>query len=185
MRVADAVHILEEWANRGRAVFTKRDLAKLFDEQDPTLSATLNRLIMSGILRRAVRGIYVNALASRRKPYLVEEIAVALRRGEYNYISLESALSEWGAISQIPIDRITVATTGRSGEYRTPFGVIEFTHTKRDISDILANTAFREDRPLRIANETFAARQLRRVGRNVELLDEQAWKEQGWKEVVT
>lgn len=39
-------------------------------------------------------------------------------RGEYNYISLESALSEYGIISQIPIDRLTIMTTGRKGEYK-------------------------------------------------------------------
>ncbi len=34
--------------------------------------------------------------------------------GEYNYVSLESMLSEYGLISQIPIDRLTVMTTGRN-----------------------------------------------------------------------
>ena len=57
-----------------------------------------------------------------------------MRRGEYSYISLETMLSEYGAISQVPIDRLTVMTTGRKGEYETPFGVIEFTHTKRKYS---------------------------------------------------
>ncbi|WP_422139500.1 hypothetical protein [Endozoicomonas sp. ALC020] len=67
----------------------------------------------------------------------VQSIAIALRRGDYNYISLESALSEYGAISQIPVDRLTIMTTGRKGEYKTPFGVLEFTHTRRSVADIL------------------------------------------------
>ncbi len=41
---------------------------------------------------------------------------------------LESALSEYGVISQIPIDRLTIMTTGRKGHYKTPYGTIEFTH---------------------------------------------------------
>ncbi|WP_211665206.1 hypothetical protein [Leucothrix arctica] len=30
-------------------------------------------------------------------------------------------------------------TTGRKGTYKTPYGTIEFTHTKRAISNILEN----------------------------------------------
>ena len=38
--------------------------------------------------------------------YVIEQIAKTLRRGEYNYVSLESILSEYGLISQIPIDSL-------------------------------------------------------------------------------
>ncbi|MDV7106381.1 hypothetical protein R3X26_18525 [Vibrio sp. TH_r3] len=31
-------------------------------------------------------------------------------------------LSDFGVISQIPVDRLTVMTTGRSGEFKTPLG---------------------------------------------------------------
>ncbi|MCY4301806.1 MAG: hypothetical protein OXC68_08745 [Aestuariivita sp.] len=61
-------------------------------------------------------------------------------------------------------------TTGRSGLIKTPFGQIEFTHTKRNISNILNQT--RDiDRPLRIATPNAAVRDLRRVGHNVHLID--------------
>ncbi|MCG6220749.1 type IV toxin-antitoxin system AbiEi family antitoxin, partial [Vibrio diabolicus] len=92
-----------------------------------------------------------------------------LRRGEYNYISLESALSEYSVISQVMIDRITIMTTGRKGEFKTPYGVIEFTHTKRDDIDIISNT-ITSDRPLRIASKETAIRDLKRVGRNTHLI---------------
>ncbi|PHM28446.1 hypothetical protein [Xenorhabdus budapestensis] len=74
-----------------------------------------------------------------RYVFTAKDLAKAMRRGEYNYVSLESALSEYGAISQIPIDRLTVMTTGRKGTYKTPFGIIEFTHTKRSAPNIICN----------------------------------------------
>ena len=40
---------------------------------------------------------------SRDAGYTVEHVAIALRRGHYSYVSLESALSEYGAISQVPL----------------------------------------------------------------------------------
>lgn len=95
--------------------------------------------------------------------------------GEYNYVSLESALSEYNAISQIPVDRLTVMTTGRKGEYHTAFGVIEFTHTKRSLDDILFS--IRDvGRPLRMATPQAVWRDLIRVARNTHLVDEQELK---------
>ncbi len=109
------------------------------------------------------------AFSRHKGGYTIEYVAKSLRRGEYNYISLESALSEYGVISQIPIVRLTVMTTGRKGVFKTPYGVIEFTHTDRDDIDILNNTIL-SDRPLRIATESAAIRDLKRVGRNTHML---------------
>ncbi len=80
-------------------------------------------------------------------------------------------LSEYGAISQVPIDRLTVMTTGRRGTYTTPYGTIEFTHTSRGLPDILVGS--REvGRPLRLATPQTAWRDLKRVGRNIHIMDE-------------
>ena len=123
------------------------------------------------MLQRAARGVYVFAYSRNINADTVELIAKTLRRGHYSYISLESALSLYGAISQVPVDRLTVMTTGREGEFKTPFGVIEFTHTKRSVSEIIGNV-IQTDRPLRIATRKTAYRDLKRVGRNVHLVDE-------------
>ncbi len=60
-------------------------------------------------------------------------------------------------------------TTGRKGEYKTSYGVIEFTHTKRSVMDTLDNI-HSVGRPLRIASSQAAVRDLKRIGRNVDLL---------------
>lgn len=130
----------------------------------------------AGVLQRISRGLFIFTLSERRDPHLLEHIAVALRRGSYAYVSLETALSEYGVISQIPLAGLTVMTTGRAGIFETPFGRIEFIHTKRSVEDILDNTVD-IGRPLRMATPQAAARDLRRVGRNVHLIDEEALEE--------
>jgi len=171
MTQIQVIQRLNAWGKKGIYVFTKHELAKLFPDDSPkTFTERLNRLIKAGILKRACRGIYVNEEMLPRDGYTLERVARSLRRGEYNYVSLESMLSEYGVISQIPIDRVTVMTTGRKGEYKTIYGVVEFTHTKRSRIDIIDNTRVIEHRPLRIATKQAAWRDLKRVGRNTHLV---------------
>ena len=95
----------------------------------------------------------------------------ARRPGHLSYVSLESILSEYGVISQIPISRLTVMTMGASGLVATPYGAIEFTHTKRGVAEILKRTLADKGRPLRIATKRAAVRDLLRVGRNANMVN--------------
>lgn len=172
MHRLQAIEVLRLWDKQGWYVFTKRDLSKLFPQDNPkAFTEGIHRLVKDNILIRACRGIYINPHAHSANGYTIEHIAKALRRGEYNYVSLESILSEYSVISQIPIDRLTVMTTGRKGTYRTPFGTIEYTHTKRSMLDILKNIKQVEKRPLRIASKQAAWRDLKRVGRNTNMVN--------------
>lgn len=168
----------DAWDQQGRSVFTLRDLAKLFPEDShKTLQEGINRLRRHGLLEGVARGLYVYAQSRTPDAYRLERIARAMRRGEYNYVSLESALSEYGAISQIPTDRLTVMTTGRKGTYRTPYGIIEFTHTSRPVSELLERM-HDIGRPLRMATPAAAWADLKRVGRNTHLVDTEILNEQ-------
>ena len=170
MKTTDAIKVFSALDRKGRAVYLNTDLRSLFHKDgDKAFAEGLRRLVDKGILNRAAKGVYIYALSAQPKTHLIEKIASFLRRGEYNYVSLESALSEYGRISQIPVDRITVMTTGRKAEISTPYGTIEFTHTARPVHDILAGTKD-VGRPLRLATEETALRDLRRVGRNLALV---------------
>ncbi|WP_114765646.1 type IV toxin-antitoxin system AbiEi family antitoxin [Vibrio rhodolitus] len=171
MKQSEAILRLNEWDLEGRYIFQHRDLKKIFHEDtERNLNETLKRLVKNQILERVARGIYLYTLSKDRfSANTLEIIAKTLRRGEYSYVSLESALSEYGVISQIPVDRLTVMTTGRKGEYKTRYGVIEFTHTKKSVPDIV-DSIRRVSRPLRVATEETAIRDLKRVGRNVHLI---------------
>lgn len=173
MKQSEALHILTEFDKQGRYVYKKRDLAKVFNEDSRTLDQTLQRLVTAEILERPAHGIYVFAASRHIGPVTIEYIARNLRRGDITFESLESALSQWGVISQIPLDRITLMTTGRSGEYKTPYGVIEFVHTKAPRSEIVSNIATREGHALPIANKLYAYKNLKSVGRNLNLVDEE------------
>lgn len=172
MNKDQAINILREQDRKGKYVFSNHDLHKFFPEDSfKTFNEGLKRLVKSGVLKHACRNVYVNEQARQFDSYTIERIAKTLRRGEYNYVSLESMLSEYGAISQILIDRITIMTTGRKGIYNTIYGVIEFTHTKRTVKDILESTSKANERPLRMASKETALRDLKRVGRNMNLIN--------------
>jgi hypothetical protein len=168
----ELIEALRRMDRLGVYVLTRGDFAKLFpQESEKTLEKALARHVEAGLIGRACKGVYVNEEARSRHSGLLEEVALALRRGCYSYVSLESACSEWGLISQVPM-RLTVMTTGCSGTYDTKYGTIEFTHTKRSAPDVLARSAKDSRRPLRIARKRTAVQDLMRVGRNTNMLDE-------------
>ena len=172
MKRQDASALLRKFAENGRWVYRTADLKKLFHEEPAaTLRSTLKRLIAARVLVRAIRDVYVFNDDCSWPTDLLEQLAAAARRGEFCYVSLESALAEYGVISQIPVDRLTVMTTGRSGELATPMGVLEFTHTGRSVAEILDGSRD-VGRVLRLATREAAIRDLKRVGRNLHLIQE-------------
>lgn len=172
MNKVQAIQVLRDWDRQHKYVFTHGDLRKLFIQDKPkAFEEGLRRLVKSELLVRACRGVYVNPYTLSEDGYTIERVARALRRGAFNYVSLESMLSEYGAISQILMDRLTVMTTGREGIYHTPYGTIEFTHTERSVEDILQSIHTVPGRPLRVASLDTAWRDLKRVGRNTNMVD--------------
>ncbi len=116
------------------------------------MGKSLQRMVEDQLLIKAARGIYVYAPALMRNGgRVIESVVRALRPGQLSYFSLESMLSGYGIISQVPVSYLTVMTTGASCLHKTPFGTIEFTHTKRSIPEVLERTIVVEGRPLRIA----------------------------------
>lgn len=170
MQLPLALQRLTTMAGQDRVVFTTEDLSNLFFEDKPrTFQGTLKRLLSAGLLLRVTHGIYVYKHHTQTHERILALVAVALRRYQFSYVSLESALSLHDRISQMPIDRITVMTTGRSGEVSTPYGVIEFTHTAQSPAAFL-DDLIETNSVLPLANEARALRDLRRVGRNTHMI---------------
>jgi predicted transcriptional regulator of viral defense system len=92
----------------------------------PTKSAwkALSRLNHRGLVRRITSGIYLNKLV--RDSSAADFVSVLKPD---SYVSLESALSQWGLSTQSPV-ALTCVTVGKPKEYRTP----EFSITFRAIS---------------------------------------------------
>lgn len=172
MREIECVKALNDWDKRGSYLFSKGDLGLIFGEEGNALSSTLRRLERDGVLLRVARGLYAFALSHNFSPTTIQDVAIALRPGHFVYESFESAASQWGLISQIPLDRLTVATTGPSGEFETPFGVVEFTHVGLAPSQIVRDSVDRKPyQPMRIATEGRALKDLLDFNRSVELID--------------
>lgn len=172
MNKIDAINKLAALDRFGVYVVTKGDLAKAFpQEKDKSFEKSLQRLVADGILQRVAKGVYVNTMAKSKKGQVVEDIAAVLRRGHFSYVTRESMLSEYGVISQVPLSRITLMTTGAKGLYETPYGTIEFAHTKRRPAQLIQRTRTVKGRPLRIATKQAAVADLRRAGRNVNMID--------------
>lgn len=180
MKRMELIGRLAELERRGIFVLAKRDIEKLFpDEDEKSMEQSLQRMVRHNLLVKAARGVYVNPSAAfRNSGWIIEEVAKALRPGKLCYVSLESLLSEHGVISQIPMSHLTVMTTGASGTHETPYGVIEFTHTKRSLPEVLARTVFVKGRPLRIAKKHAAVQDLLRVGRNTGMIDREELSEE-------
>jgi predicted transcriptional regulator of viral defense system len=123
MKKLELIQRLAELDRRGVYVLARRDIEKLFPEENvKSMDQSLKRMVADGLLQRVARGLYLNPAASNKNRWVAEEIAKALRPGKLSYVSLESILSEYGVISQIPVNRMTVMTTGASGLVETPYG---------------------------------------------------------------
>lgn len=173
MKTLDAISHLNALDKQGAYLFNKNELGSLFSEIDDTLASTIKRLMKAGILVKVANGLYANKNSTPDENRLYK-IAAKLRSGAINYLSNESVLCNLSIISQQMLDRITVMTTGRTGTFKTPFGVIEFTHTKRDPMEIIKNSIKLKGVPILFADKYTAVRDLKRIGRNVNMID---WEE--------
>jgi hypothetical protein len=165
------LHRLDEMDRRGVWAFTPATFSTLLGSPKQNyLKLRMKRLADEGVLTRAARGVYVNPHARSMPKNVRGGLIRYLRPRELTYVSLESKLSEVGAISQVAM-ALTCMTTGSPGRFDTPWGAIEFTHTDRQIA--FGNDVHMADEGVLEATVKRSARDLLRVGRNVNLIDKE------------
>lgn len=170
LKMLDDFNKMEVW------VFKLQEIKMyFFKENEKSIQVALNRHTKNGIITQCSRGIYVNPRGKKPLFYL-EALAGMIRDNATFYLSLETLLSELGFISQMP-NRMTFISTGRSQTFFTPYGVIEFIHSKRNAKDFLNNCFFDKDRNIYIANEQQAIDDIYRHNRSVDLYEEQLAKD--------
>lgn len=156
----------------GGGIHTAPELALMMDERHtPAFTKFLADCVKKGVLRRLANGIFESTLTPPDPTTALYRIAKKLRGDVLTYISLESQLSHTGDISQVLIDRVTIVTRGRSGTFSTPYGVIEFTHTKKPVSRIAPNLYFDDDIGMYRAKPEQAIADLKDCNRNVHMLE--------------
>ena len=164
-------------ADRDHCVFSDSDLAAGVPDCGH-LAGLLSRATKAGLLKRVCRGIYFYPVPDYPPGHLLFDAAARLRAREFNYISLETALSDAGVISQVPMNWISIMSSGRShvvdcGDY----GHIEFVHTAQRPEDLNRELAYDPDRRLWRASVRQAVRDMKATRRSLELIDEEAARE--------
>lgn len=172
MNVIELRQQLRRMDLRGQWVFTRAHFQILFPgETEESLKKSLARHVANGTLTRVAQGIYANPDAKKLPNNPLERLVAYLRPLDFNYISAESVLVPHGIISQMPSSYLTVMTTGRRRRYETPYGMIEFTHTKKSRDVLRANTILDPDRGIRVATIEQAYQDLKHIGRCLDLVD--------------
>lgn len=157
----------------GGGIHSAAELAFMLEQ--PCTQAFIKFLadrVKSGQLRRVVKGLYESALTPPEPDTAIYKIIKKLRSDVLSYISLESQLSHTGDISQLLMDRVTVVTKGRSGTFKTPYGVIELTHTKKPVGLIMPNLYFDSEINMYRANTEQALTDLKHCQRNLHMLEQ-------------
>ncbi len=146
--------------------------ALLPDLSDPAFRTLLTRCVQAGILTRVCRGLYLYERALPSDGLLLFHAAARLRADGFNYVSLETALSEAGVISQAPINWISIMSSGRGNVISCGrWGTIEFVHTGQRPGDIAAQLTYDARCGLWRASVYQALRDMRATHRSMDLID--------------
>lgn len=140
------------------------------NEVKHTIAISLSRHSKSGIITNVCRGVYANPRATCVPPFAAETLSSIIRPGDQSYLSLETVLSESGYLSQMP-NRLTFMTTGRSQTFVTPYGIIEYVHSKTDRRNFLNDCEYNEARGIWVASVKKAAADVKKTHRSIDLVD--------------
>ena len=120
---------IENWMdffkkNRERKIFHFNHLKLITGMSAHALSMALKRLNDKKLIRRICRGYYINPFST----VTLEEVSAYIY--EPSYVSLESALSRYGVLSQIP-QVLTCVTTKLPRVFNTSLGAIGYRQVKK------------------------------------------------------
>ena len=171
--------LLRKIASPDVYLFSLADLEALVPEVGhQAFKMVVTRAVKQGILHRACQGIYLFDGVAYKRGLELYHIAGKLRAGCFNYLSQESVLSEAGIISQVPLQRITLMSSGRSGVVNCgPWGSIEFTHSKKNLDRLSPELSYDPQIRLLRASPRLALADLRAARRNLDLIDERGLDE--------
>lgn len=142
MTLKEAIRVLVRGDGSTRSIIDTRGLRTLFNrDSDAAFNKGLRSLVECGLLERFAPGVYCNHGAPRMGSNGLALAVSHLRPHHLSYLSYEFALSDVGSISQVPFI-YTIATTGASGEFSTPYGDVEFTHVSRRHAEIVRRTVY-------------------------------------------
>jgi len=167
---------LRALASHEHYLFTVSDLSCVLPKQNrAALQITLSRAVKSGLLERVCRGLYLYPDKSPQNGLLLYHAAAKLRSGDFNYLSLESVLSDAGVISQVPMGWIALMSSGRNRIVDCGrFGRIEYIHTQRPAAKLVTQLSWDRRIHLWRASVSLALQDLKHTHRSDDLVDWEA-----------
>jgi hypothetical protein len=164
---------LARLANPEHCLFTPNDLRALLpDLSQSAFKTLLSRVVEEGLLVRLCRGLYLYEQVAPSNGLILFHAAARLRADGFNYISLETVLSEAGAISQVPMNWISLMSSGRSSIISCgQLGTIDFVHTRQKPEELSAQLYYDSRCKLWRASVPLALRDMRATHRNLDLID--------------
>lgn len=169
--------LLADLATPERYLFSAADLQALCPPSS-NLSVLLSRSAKAGILHRVCRGVYLYPRVVYPRGLVLFHAAALLRANAFNYISLETALSDAGMISQVPFSRITLMSSGRTNTISCgSYGALEFVHTVRRPDDLAGQLTYDAACRLWRASPSLALRDMRATRRNLSLVNPEVPRE--------
>lgn len=168
MKTKDIVSFLRYLDIKNLWVFNAPMAGFFLNESGKKLHQSLQRYVRCGLLRHLVADVYANAFLVSLPTSNLSALLPYVRPGHFSYISFESALSDYGAISQIPFI-LTCATTGESGVVETSIGRFDFTKVPHD--NFLNSVYFDRELGMYYAEPALAYRDLQAAKRNLGLVD--------------
>ena len=173
MTQTELLQMLDSKDKKDLWLFRVADFCAFFpQESEQNVKASLMRHAKNGYIQRICKGLYANprALSKTRIFDELSYIANHIRSNALNYLSLETALNEHGVITQIP-NRYVFVSTGESKVFCTPYGIIEYVHTKRKVN-FHKKCFFDEMREIWVANKEQAIADAYAFDRSVDLIEE-------------
>ena len=171
--IKQLTQILANLADAEHYLFSLRDLsAAIPGQSSAAFKALIWRAEKNDLLRRVCRGLYLYQKVNYPFGLILYHAAARLRAHEFNYISLESALSDAGVISQIPMNWVTLRSSGRSYIVDCgAFGHIEFIHTKKSPDRVASQINYDPRYRLWRASVALALRDMALARRNTDLVN--------------
>ena len=164
---------LQSLADENHYLFSTSDLRSLLPEvSDGAFKSLIHRLCRNGYLTRLVKDLFLLTQAPFDSGNLLFHAAAKLRDAHFNYLSLETVLSREGLISQVPLQWISLMSSGRS--YRMVcrgYGTIEFVHTQRKPSEVLQYLTYDPALRLWVADTELALQDMKNTHRSMELVN--------------
>lgn len=168
--------ILQNWlfdnVSAERYLFLLSDLKSLFPNMsEGAFKTLLSRAVQKKILEKVCRNVFGFNIKKNTNGYLLFHVVAQLRSTDFNYISLETVLSEEGVISQMPLNQIFIMSTGRSQVIDcNQYGSIEFVHTKSKFNKILDHLVYDERARLWKADIHLALKDMKKTKRSTDLI---------------